>query len=254
MFQTQQAFDAEGRAVSLHSGLPLESASKIQHLIRTFKPMACAEVGCAMGASTLAILYALQQNGAGAHVAIDPHQLGCATDEWNGVGLSMVGRAGLSHRLEFMSEPSHSALPRLLAQGRRFDLIVIDGWHAFDATFVDYFFSDLLLHEGGVLIFDDWSLPQVHQVCWFLETHKAYQRLGPAEVTHPMNLWARLGYKLRHRGGALGWDPEWGTIVAYRKLRHTTVPWAFFHSEFYPHFRLYRWWLQLKGRAFIAPV
>src|SRR5438270_558707 len=170
MLRTATALDQQNQAVALHSSIPPESAARLQELIADLKPSDCLEIGCAMGVSTLAIVYALERLGHGWHVAIDPNQTGKADGQWNGIGLTMVGAAGLAHRFTLLEEPSYTALPRLFEQNRRFDLIFIDGWHSFDYTFVDYFYADLLLRDGGVLIFDDWQMPQVHHVCWFLET------------------------------------------------------------------------------------
>ena len=35
------------------------------------------------------------------------------------------------------------------------DFIFIDGWHTFDYTLVDFFYADLLVREGGMIIVDD---------------------------------------------------------------------------------------------------
>jgi hypothetical protein len=59
----------------------------------------------------------------------------------------------------------------------------------------------------------------------------------------PMNPWRRLKRRLLRSEAT----SEWGSIQAYRKLRSTTVPWAFFQSDFYPYFRLYRHWIALRG-------
>ena len=37
----------------------------------------------------------------------------------------------------------------------KFDLIFIDGWHTFYYTLVDFFYSNLLLKIGGMIIIDD---------------------------------------------------------------------------------------------------
>jgi hypothetical protein len=62
---------------------------------------------------------------------------------------------GLGARLVWLKEPSHLALPRLLAQGRRFDLCFVDGSHLFGDIFIDAYFAHKLLDPGGLLVLDD---------------------------------------------------------------------------------------------------
>ena len=42
-----------------------------------------------------------------------------------------------------------------LFENESLDFIFIDGWHTFDYTLVDFFYSDLLLKIGGIIIIDD---------------------------------------------------------------------------------------------------
>jgi hypothetical protein len=56
------------------------------------------------------------------HVAVDPNQ----TTRFADVGLQLVAEAGLADRLEFLPEQSELALPRLLSDGRQFDLAFVE--------------------------------------------------------------------------------------------------------------------------------
>ena len=258
-------FDADGGEFPLHSGLANEALVKLQWLVRQDGVTHTLEVGMACGMSTLGILYALTGKDRARHVAIDPYQQKTidyfdpskpppTKDGHGGVGLAMVERAELSDGLEFDNRPSYLALPDLVAQGRKFDLVFIDAYHTFDYAFVDYFYSDLLLREGGYLVFDDWMLPNVHKVCWFLETHKDYELIGP-EHDFPLkpSYRARLWWQNRlGRRAPRNAVPEWGSIIAYRKRSSTMVRPLYFHSEFYPYFR--RWWLLKNVRSTLASV
>jgi predicted O-methyltransferase YrrM len=234
MLSSQIAYTSEGKVVELHSGLGLQATKKLTELARD--ATRTLEIGMAMGCSTLAIL----EGSRGLHTSIDPNQTSRRKDGWNGTGLESVRRAGYADRFNLIEEPSYSALPKLLEQGERFDLILIDGWHSFDYTFVDYFYSDLLLNDNGVLIIDDWGMPQVHFVTRFIETHKNYVRLGPQEMSAPLSLKSKLTKKDTE-------DSEWGSICAYRKIQTTQVGWHFFESDFYPHFKLYKWWMKIRS-------
>ena len=64
--------------------------------------------------------------------------------------------AEFAPRLRAIKEPSLSALPRLLGAGERFDVIFIDGSHAYADVMIDSQLSWKLLNPGGVLIWDDY--------------------------------------------------------------------------------------------------
>ena len=252
--------DAQGNIYKLQGGIAKDAILKIQQLIRENNCKNTLEVGMAMGMSTLAILYALEKNGGGKHIAIDPYQKKeidyydpttppPTSDGYGGTGIAMVEDAGLSSMFKHIDEPNYLALPKLVKDGKRFDLIFIDGYHTFDYAFIDFFYSDLLLNEGGVLVFDDVSLPMVHKVCWFLETHKSYKKIGP-EMTHPLNPIYRLKTRIQRILGMRGprnSHKEWGSIMAYKKVKTTMVRPLYFHTDFYPYFNI--WWLLKKLRS-----
>jgi predicted O-methyltransferase YrrM len=239
MLATGYARDAGDKKVKLHSNLGTQAVEQLQRLVRTCEARQTLEIGMAMGVSTLAILEATSE---ATHAAIDPNQTSEASDGWRGIGLANVERSGFSSRFTLIEEPSFTALPRVLARGDRYDLILIDGWHSFDHTFIDFFYSDLLLRDGGILVIDDWGMPQVWMVTKFIDEHKHYQKIGPRTFNR-LNLLTRL----------LKQEEEWGSICAYRKLGSNTVPWGFFHSSFYPHYRYYRLWGKLRGHEVMKP-
>jgi predicted O-methyltransferase YrrM len=76
------------------------------------------------------------------------------------VGLQNVRKAGLDHKHTWIGLPDYLALPQLAQEGKRFDFIFIDGYHSFDYAMLDFFYSDLLLVSGGmVVLHDSGSLP-----------------------------------------------------------------------------------------------
>jgi methyltransferase family protein len=76
--------------------------------------------------------------------------------------------------IEFHHDSSEYVLPRLLHEGRRFDLAFIDGNHRFDHIFVDLFYIDRLLKDSGMLVLDDCFLDSVHFACRFAQTNYGY--------------------------------------------------------------------------------
>lgn len=247
MHRTMRAFDQEGLEVSVNSGINAAASRKMRQLIRKLDAKRTLEIGMAMGCSTLAILEALPNDGL--HTSIDPFQTATHDYGFRGVGVTMVERAGLAKQHRLIEEPNYFALPDLLRAGEQFDLIFIDGYHTFDFAFVDLFYSDLLLREGGILIFDDWGFPCVYHATQFLEQHKAYKKLGP-HTWNELNLISKLNH-FRKRTKC-EWA-EWGSICAYEKLSHSRVSAYFCSSSFYPGHRLHSLWAKLRRHQRVPP-
>ena len=124
------------------------------------------EIGLCFGASALlfAEYHRRQNHPDHSHMAIDPYQI----TVWDSVGLDVLKKAGLNRHVEFRNAPSALVLPELLASGRSFDLIYVDGSHLFEDVFVDAYFSSRLLADGGILAFDDCASPHIRKVMRFL--------------------------------------------------------------------------------------
>jgi len=118
----------------------------LYRLVREQQLCRTLEVGFAYAKSGAYIMAA----SGSPHVAIDPFQ-----SAFDDVGLQNIERLGLSSQLEFHRDYSHSVLPELLRAGRTFDLAFIDGGHRFDEIFVDVYYADLLLAQGGYLLLHD---------------------------------------------------------------------------------------------------
>jgi predicted O-methyltransferase YrrM len=109
----------------------------------------CVEVGLAHGVSAFYIL----SNPDTTLVSIDPYQ----NSQWRGRGVDLIRSFGFSARHKLHELKSYEALPRILVgKGEgSFDFVFIDGFHTFDYTLVDFFYSNLLLRIGGVIMIDD---------------------------------------------------------------------------------------------------
>jgi predicted O-methyltransferase YrrM len=122
------------------------------------------ETGFGHAVSTLFICDGLVANGpASSHVAIDPYQ----HERFEGAGLRHLEEAGVRELVELLVEPSEAALPRLLAEGRSFDLAFIDGNHRFEGVLLDLVYCGRLLGEGRVVFVDDIQLPAVRKAVQF---------------------------------------------------------------------------------------
>jgi len=153
----------------------------LAELVRTTKATNVLEIGMANGSSTMAILGELKSTPNGHLTSIDPFQMHPTTPGpgYGGAGLELVRKAGLADRHTWIEMLDYLALPKLAAEGRRFDFVFIDGYHAFDYAMLDFFFADLLLQPGGMVLFHDSGSQAVNRVCRFVAANKSYTPVGP---------------------------------------------------------------------------
>ena len=126
------------------------------------------EVGLALGMSALFLCQAVLPRG-GRHVAIDPFQ----RESWNGAGLRTLREAGVENLVEVIEEESQLALPRLVSEGREFDLAFVDGDHRFEGVFLDLYFMTRLVRPGGLVVVDDMWMPAVRTAVAYVERNLA---------------------------------------------------------------------------------
>ena len=142
------------------------------------------EVGLGHGICALFVCEGLLGNGGpdARHVVIDPRQ----DTRFASCGLQFLGDAGVAGLVEHHAGESQIVLPRLVSEGRRFDLAVIDGNHRFDAVFVDLFYLGRLLHPGGIAFVDDYHLPGVARAASFFLTNLGWslEEVSTAEDRH----------------------------------------------------------------------
>jgi predicted O-methyltransferase YrrM len=122
------------------------------------------EVGLALGMSALFLCQAVLSRG-GRHVAVDPFQ----AESWNGAGLRTLREAGVEQLVEVIEDESQLALPRLVAEGREFDLAFVDGDHRFEGVFLDLYFMTRLVRPGGLVVVDDMWMPAVRTAVAYVE-------------------------------------------------------------------------------------
>jgi predicted O-methyltransferase YrrM len=192
------------------------------------------EIGMAHASSTLAMLGALSEKGSGHVVSIDPFQFEDAPGAepgsgTRGQGVLNVEAAGLAHMHTCIAEPDYVALPRLAKEGALFDLILIDGYHSFESTLLDFVYADMLLRIGGTCVFHDTAFPAVHKAVRYLMTNTAYELIGPRP--EPMydsllpKAWRRVRYFLRgDRGSFEERRTRWCSLAAFTKAAARKAP------------------------------
>ena len=175
-----EAGTVTGRAVDrVHELFPVavdpNEGQALADWVRRERAEATLETGLGFGIATLFIFEGLLENTAEPrHVACDPYQfesLPGHRTRYHGVGLEILGDAGIRDFVEFHAERSEVVLPTLLAEGRQFDLVFIDGNHRFEGVFVDLFYSGRLLKEGGIVFVDDVQLEGVRRAVNFFVTN-----------------------------------------------------------------------------------
>jgi cephalosporin hydroxylase len=166
----------------------------LRALLAEFQPRATLEVGLAYGASASVFADYHERRGAigeGTHVAIDPYQ----SKNWDNVARLRLRAAGLDRHVRVLESPSCIALPQLESEGKYIDAAYVDGSHLFENVFIDFFFINRLLTEGGYLFFDGSTHPDVRKILRFITTNFAahYQ---PVDLRpyYRRGAWTTLSY------------------------------------------------------------
>lgn len=186
---TAEVQDESGKRYKLHSEISPEEGELIHSLITQHQFANTLEIGCAFGISSLYICDALSRQTSPHHTILDPMQ----SVGWHGIGMNNLKRAGF-HFFELIEKPSEIALPMLLAEGKKFQFALIDGWHTFDHTLLDFFYVNRLLEEGGIVVIDDVHMPAVTKVARYIVNYPNYKLLTPTS-----NAKSSYGYSTKRR-------------------------------------------------------
>ena len=222
--------DAAGSGSFTRAGMSPAELARLHELVRENGVRSVLEVGMGHGTSSIVLCDALQERD-GRLISIDPFQTVPPPQGFGGRGIEAVRSLGYGNAHELIERLDYLALPALVEQGARFDFILIDGWHSFDYTFLDLFYADLLLADGGILAVHDTTSPPVYRAVRFLETHKPYERLSAPlmkEIRSPIGRAARRLLILLSgpaaMEGARSRRQDWLMLSAHRKLASRQVP------------------------------
>ena len=106
--------------------------------------------------------------------SIDPFQ----ETQWNNFGIKLVKKIKMEKYHQLYEDKSYIVLPKLLEKKNEYDLIFIDGWHTFDYTLLDFFYANLLLKKGGIIVIDDAYHQGVNKCLRYLDSnYKNYKRI-----------------------------------------------------------------------------
>jgi hypothetical protein len=74
----------------------------------------------------------------------------------------------------------------------------IDGWHTFDHVLLDFFYIDLMLEVGGIVVFDDVGYPSIRRACEFILANRTYDVVGAVKYP-PQARWRRAAKRTAWR-------------------------------------------------------
>ena len=233
-FQKQDVISDKAFA---RDGMKFGELVRLYALVREFEVRQALEVGMATGTSSVVIAEAIRQNQGECLTSIDPFQT--AVTRYDSAGLQAINAAGLANLHRLIESPNYLSLPRLVEDGAKYDLVLVDGYHSLDFTMVDVFYADLLLKVGGVLTIHDSPRPAVYDVTQFLERLKPYERISPPVMIDLKPFASRLIRRLQTATAgtaALQQAKErrevWFSLSAYRKSADQ-------QAEEYTHHRLH---------------
>jgi hypothetical protein len=236
-FQTQKVWDDRGNLIPLDSNVSIEEAMLLNATVLELRPTCSVEVGLAKGVSTLAVLGALAQNGAGNHIVIDPFQA-----EYGNAGVEMVSRAGLDPWWEFHRKFAEEVIPSI----GPIQFAFIDASHLFDLTLMEFILVDKKLDVGGVIGFHDLWMPSLQSLFRYIVRNRAYEVWMPSgfefQKDSKQNSWKSALRRLLRSLPASDrmftpeflrpWSEEGlGNLVLIRKRSNDSRDWRF-HERF----------------------
>ncbi len=153
------------------AAIPKKHAEFVYSFLRDNKIKKTIETGFATGTSSACIIAATGQT----HIAVDPFE-GSA---YKNIGIDNLRKLGFLDYLQLYREPSFFALPKMLKNGQKFDFAFIDGSHIFDDVFLDFFYIDKMLEDGGYVFFHDEHLDSVKLATSFIKSNREDYRQIP---------------------------------------------------------------------------
>jgi predicted O-methyltransferase YrrM len=224
MYAEGAVVGASGQRFDLGSCSTLNNLAVLKNLVGALKPRSSMEVGLAFGASCLLLASTYKETGAaprGQHVAIDPFQ----EKYWDEAGLLAIRRAELEGFVEVREELSCLALPKMLTQGRHYDLIYVDGSHLFEDVFVDAYYCFRLVAEKGIVLFDDSRNAHVKKVVRFVRRNlrESFEEIDLS----PYRLDRGRGFKYR-----LARMLDQAQITGFRRMGPGARPWNGSFTDF----------------------
>jgi predicted O-methyltransferase YrrM len=145
------------------SAIKQNEAEFIYNFIKEKKIKKTLEIGFAYARSASHIIAATNSM----HIVMDPFQ-----ENYGRCGLKNIESMGFSNLLDYRNDYSHNVLPDLVKQNSKFEFIFIDGDHKYDGIFIDFYYSSLLLEDGGYILFHDTWMRSTQLVLSFIKKNR----------------------------------------------------------------------------------
>ncbi len=189
------------------SEISRNEAEYIYYFLLDKKIQVSLEVGLGLGFSAAHIISATKS----ILYSIDYQQ----SLNYNNIGLKNIKKLNLSSYLKFQNQRSHFVLPRLLKRGIKLDFAFIDGGHTFDDIFLDFYYIDLMLNNGGYVLFHDAFLRATQLVISWVKTNKLLYKV--------------IDDKKKYNENPVNSSPN---MIMFQKIGWEDKPWNHF-NEFY---------------------
>ncbi|MDA8566541.1 class I SAM-dependent methyltransferase [Schleiferiaceae bacterium] len=189
-------------------------AEVLKELVLKYHVNTALEIGLAYGASAMTMLGAQSELKL---TSCDPFQ----QEDYQNSGLSKIADAGFQSRHTHIKALSDQALPKLLAQGKTYDLIFIDGDHKFSGAFVDFHFATQMIENNGIVVFHDMWMRALILIRSYIKNNRpdlieipincanmcAFQRIGKDERDGMVfkEFYTRKGY-VKYHINRMAWE------------------------------------------------
>ena len=138
-----------------------EQSLYLLNLVKEIQPKRTLEIGIGYGMSAAMFL----EGGSKKHYVVElapyPRSL---------LGKKNAEIFDKNNTLNVIFESSDYALPKFSTK-EKFDIILIDGEHRFDTTFLDFYYSKNLISNGGYIILDDLWMDSIKSVCSWIDNN-----------------------------------------------------------------------------------
>jgi predicted O-methyltransferase YrrM len=173
MYKIGYSTNQRAEKVKFDDSISRDEALAIGNVLRDIRAEITLETGVASGASTLVICQHHKLSGqyGAMHYGIDPNQI----SQYGGAALENLKKESMQQYFQLLEGPSHLKIAELIQRGISVDFALIDGWHTFDYTLIDFFLIDKLLRKGGIVAFHDMYGPAKQKVLRFIKTHRKYE-------------------------------------------------------------------------------
>jgi predicted O-methyltransferase YrrM len=200
---------------------------KIHNFVREQAFENCLELGFAHGVGSVYIASALEANGRGHLASVDiPSAL-----ERQPLASDLLDRAGLSHRVSLVIEPTSYTwfLHRMLRERLRestieplFDFVFVDGAHTWDVDGFAFLLVDKLLKPGGWILFDDlhWKLDAER----WPETPEAERSIAQVGEVWDLLVIPHAGYDEMRTDASWGWAHKAARPESQTRVVTKTAP------------------------------